>query len=90
MDAREPAVGLTDWPDQSRWISNFTSQTIHDVENTYRELLSWNEAEKQDLIAQVRAGVHMVEIARRHQRHLATVHYMYLDLLRELEEKLLK
>lgn len=63
---------------------------LHDAKHTYRELLPWNEAEKQDLMAQVRAGVHMVEIARRHRRRLATVHYMYLDLLRELEEKLLK
>lgn len=90
MTNRLPSlIDQPDWPDRSKWVSSFTSQVLHDTEGTFRDPLPWNEAEKKDLMQQLQDGVHLIEIARRHQRYVPTVECMRLDMLRELEKRLL-
>ena len=90
MTNRLPSlVDQPDWPDRGQWVRNFTAQMLHDRPGHFRELLPWNEAEKKDLMQQIQNGVHLVEIARRHQRSVGTVNVMRILMLRELEKRLL-
>ena len=78
-----------DWPDRSAWWHGFSPQPLHDYDYPVRSLQRWNDAEDKDLMRQLQDGVQLVEIARRHQRHVHEIDDRRIGLLCVMEKRLL-